>query len=94
LTLLELLVLLVIASLAGGIGQAISGYSIGGCLVSIVVGYVGAFIGLWLARQFGLPELLPITIGGETFPFIWSILGSALLTLILGLITRRRPIAV
>jgi uncharacterized membrane protein YeaQ/YmgE (transglycosylase-associated protein family) len=92
-TLLELLVLLVIAALAGGIGQALSGYSVGGCLVSIVVGYIGAFIGLWIARQVGLPELLPITVGGETFPFVWSILGSAILTLILGLITHRRPVA-
>ena len=91
-TFLELLILLLIAALAGAIGQALGGYSLGGCLVSIVVGYIGALIGLWLARQFGLPILIPIRVGGETFPFIWSILGSAILTIILGLITRRRRI--
>jgi uncharacterized membrane protein YeaQ/YmgE (transglycosylase-associated protein family) len=91
-TFIELLILLLIAALAGALGQALSGYSLGGCLVSIVVGFIGAFIGLWIARQFGLPVLIPITVGGETFPFIWSVLGSAIFSIILGLITRRRRI--
>lgn len=91
-TLLDFLILLLIAALAGAIGQALGGYSLGGCLVSIVVGYIGALIGLWIARQFNLPVFIPITVGGETFPFVWSILGSTLLTIILGLITRRRGI--
>ena len=91
-TLLEFLVLLLIAALAGALGQALGGYSLGGCMVSIVVGFIGAVIGLWLARQFGLSEFIPITVGGKTFPFIWSVLGSAILTVILGLITRRRRI--
>ncbi len=89
-SLLEFFILLLIAALAGGIGQALGGYSLGGCLVSIVVGFIGAFIGLWLARQVGLPILIPVSVGGRTFPFIWSILGSALFTLVLGLITRGR----
>lgn len=89
-TFLEFLVLLLIAALAGGLGQTMSGYSLGGCLVSIVVGFIGAFIGLWIARQFSLPILIPITVGGETFPFIWSVLGSAIFSIVLGLITRRR----
>lgn len=91
-TLLGFLVLLVVAALAGALGQAISGYSIGGCFMSIIVGFVGAFLGLWLARQLGLPEWLTITIQGESFPLVWSIIGSALLSLLLGLILRRRHI--
>lgn len=89
-TLLEFLILLLIAGLAGALGQTMSGYSLGGCLVSIVVGFIGAFVGLWIARQFNLPLLIPITVGGETFPFIWSVLGSALFSVVLGLITRGR----
>jgi uncharacterized membrane protein YeaQ/YmgE (transglycosylase-associated protein family) len=91
-TLTGFLILLIVAAIAGSIGQALAGYSIGGCLVSIVVGYIGAFIGLWIARQFGLPSILPITIEGESFPIVWSIIGSALLTAILGLFTRRRRV--
>lgn len=89
-TLLGFLVLLIIAALAGSLGQALAGYSPGGCLISILVGFIGAFLGLWLARQLGLPEPLPITIEGETFPILWAIIGSALFSAILGLLTRRR----
>ena len=67
-TIVSLIVLLVIAAIAGSIGQALAGYSLGGCLVSTVVGFIGAFLGLWLARQFGLPEFYTISVGGETFP--------------------------
>lgn len=91
-TLTGFLILLLVAAVAGSIGQALAGYSLGGCIVSIVVGYIGAFIGLWIARQFGLPELIPITIDGETFPLVWSIVGSALLTAILGLLFRHRRV--
>lgn len=84
------LTLLLIAAICGGIGQSIAGYSLGGCLVSIVVGFIGALIGKWLAAQMGLAYLLPVTIGGETFPVIWSILGSALFTVGIGILTRGR----
>ena len=86
------LILLLVAAIAGSIGQALAGYSLGGCIVSIIVGYVGAFIGMSIARQFGFPEILPITIDGESFPIVWSIIGSALLTAILGLLSRRRRV--
>lgn len=88
-----LLILLLIAAICGGIGQSISGYSMGGCLISIVVGFIGAFIGKWLASELGLTYLLPVNIDGETFPIVWSIIGSALFTLVIGLITRgRKPV--
>jgi uncharacterized membrane protein YeaQ/YmgE (transglycosylase-associated protein family) len=89
-TLTGFLILLVIAAIAGSLGQALAGYSLGGCLMSIVVGFIGAYIGMWMAGQFGLPEPFPITVEGETFPVLWSIIGSALLSLILGLLSRRR----
>ncbi|MFI5129659.1 MAG: GlsB/YeaQ/YmgE family stress response membrane protein [Chitinophagales bacterium] len=87
-TLIEFLVLLVIAAICGSIGQSLAGYDLGGCLVSIVVGFIGAYIGMWLAGKLGLPEILAIKIGGKNFPIIWSIVGSALLTLIVALLRR------
>ena len=89
-TIVSFIVLLVIAAIAGSIGQFLAGYSRGGCLVSTVVGFIGAFLGLWLARQFGLPEFFTISVGGETFPVIWSIIGSFVLALTVGLLTRGR----
>jgi uncharacterized membrane protein YeaQ/YmgE (transglycosylase-associated protein family) len=89
-TLTGILVLLLIAGIVGGLGQTISGYSFGGCLMSIVVGFVGAYLGIWLARQLALPEIFTITIEGQAFPIVWGIIGSAILSLILGLFARRR----
>jgi uncharacterized membrane protein YeaQ/YmgE (transglycosylase-associated protein family) len=89
-TIVGLIILVIIAAVAGSLGQSLAGYSYGGCLVSALVGFIGAFVGMWLARQLGLPEFIPITIEGETFPIIWSIVGSAILSLILGLLSRRR----
>lgn len=89
-TLLELSLLLLIAAIAGSLGQALSGYTLGGCLISIVVGFIGALLGLWLARQLGLPEPFPISVGGNTFPLLWSIIGSALFSGILGALSHSR----
>jgi uncharacterized membrane protein YeaQ/YmgE (transglycosylase-associated protein family) len=58
--------------------------------VSTLVGFVGAFIGLWIANQFGLPEPLLIRIQGESFPLLWAVIGSAVFTAILSLFFRRR----
>ena len=89
-TLIDLIILLIIAGLCGSLGQAISGYSRGGCLVSIALGFIGALIGMWIARQMGLPELFVIPIGGTRFPIIWSIIGATIFVAIIGLISRRR----
>ena len=56
-TLFDVIILLVVAGVCGSLGQAISGYSRGGCLVSIALGFVGALVGMWLARVMGLPEV-------------------------------------
>ena len=89
-TLIDVLLLLLIAGVCGSMGQAIAGYSRGGCLVSIALGFVGALLGMWLARMMGLPELFPVRIGTTSFPIIWSIIGSALFVAVVALLTRRR----
>ena len=89
-TLLDLLLLLLVAGICGSLGQAISGYSRGGCLVSIALGFIGAVLGMWLARKLGLPELFAVQIGTTSFPIVWSIIGSALFVTLITLLTRRR----
>lgn len=87
-TLIGFLVLLIIAAICGAVGQSLAGYDLGGCLVSIVVGFIGAYIGMWLAGKFGLPEIFAINIEGRPFPIVWAVIGSALFTLIIALIRR------
>jgi uncharacterized membrane protein YeaQ/YmgE (transglycosylase-associated protein family) len=89
-TLLELLVLLLVAGVCGSLGQAITGYSRGGCLVSIALGFIGALLGMWISRALKLPELFEITIGEVNFPIIWSIIGAALFVALISLFTRPR----
>jgi len=88
-TLFDLFILLLVAGVCGALGQAISGFSRGGCLVSIALGFVGAVVGMWLARTLGLPELFTVRIGTTNFPIVWSIIGSALFVAIIALLTRR-----
>ncbi len=87
-TIIGFLVLLLIAAICGGIGQSIAGYDLGGCLVSIVVGFIGAYIGLWMAAKMGWPRLFEINIEGKPFPILWAIIGSIVFTLLMALLRR------
>lgn len=89
-TITGILLLLLIAGICGSLAQSLTGYSHGGCLVSIVLGFVGAMLGTWLARTMGLHELLSVQIGNETFPIIWSIIGAALFVAVLQLFSARQ----
>jgi len=91
-SLLGWLVLFIIAAIAGSLGQSLAGYSFGGCIVSMAVGLVGAILGRWIATALSLPEPLMISIQGESFPLLWSVIGSALFSASLGLLSRRRPL--
>ena len=90
-TWVDLLLLLLIAGLCGAIGQAIAGYSRGGCLTAIAVGFIGALLGAWISRKLGIGELFAVTIAGTTFPVLWSIVGGALFVALIGLLSRSRP---
>jgi uncharacterized membrane protein YeaQ/YmgE (transglycosylase-associated protein family) len=86
--LLDFLILLLIAGVCGAIAQAIAGFSRGGFLVAIAVGFIGALIGMWLQRQTGLPEIFTIDVDGNKFPIIWSIIGGVVFAVIVSLLTR------
>ena len=88
--LVEFLLLLIVAGICGSVAQSIAGYSRGGCLASIALGFVGALLGTWIARQVQLPELLNLHFGDQPFPVIWSIVGAALFVAVLSLISGRR----
>lgn len=87
-TLIGFLVLLLIAAICGAIGQSLAGYDLGGCLVSIVVGFIGAYIGMWIAGKFSLPAIFEISVEGHPFPVVWAVIGSAVFTLIVALLRR------
>ena len=87
-TLLEFGVLLLIAGVCGSLGQAIAGYSRGGCMVAIALGFIGALLGSKMASALGLPELFTIQIDTTSFPIVWSIIGATLFVAVVSLFTR------
>jgi len=86
----SLVILLIVAGICGAIGRAIAGYSHGGCLTSIALGFIGAVIGSWIAGKLDLPEIYAPRVGSSKFPIVWAIIGSALFVALLGLLTGRR----
>jgi uncharacterized membrane protein YeaQ/YmgE (transglycosylase-associated protein family) len=82
-SLVELLILLVIAGVVGAIAEYFVGFTPGGLLMSIAIGIAGAYLGTWLARQIGLPSILAINVGSQTIELVWALLGSILLVALL-----------
>lgn len=85
----SLLILLLLAGICGVLGQILTGYNRGGFLFSIMVGFIGALVGRWLASMLGLPEIIPLNVGGHTFPILWAIVGSVILVGLFGSLDRR-----
>ncbi len=85
-----LLVLILIAALCGGIGKALAGGTGGGLITSTALGFIGALLGPWVARQLHLSEPFVLHVGGQLFPVLWSIIGATLFVALLHLISGRR----
>lgn len=83
-TLIELLLLIVVGAIVGVIAEVIVGHGPGGLFGSVVIGFLGAVLGDWLAIQFGLPVALPVRVGVYTIEVLWAVVGAIILLLTLG----------
>src|SRR5438552_13914088 len=90
LTLPGLIALILIAAICGAVGKALGGGARGGLITSIALGFIGALLGPWVARQFHLAEPFVLRVGRDSFPIVWSIIGAALFVALLHLLSRRR----
>jgi uncharacterized membrane protein YeaQ/YmgE (transglycosylase-associated protein family) len=88
-TLVDLLLLILVGGICGAIAEMVVGFSPGGFLASVAIGFLGALLGTWLARQLDLPSIFALNIGGYTIEVVWAILGAIVLLLILSLFRRR-----
>jgi uncharacterized membrane protein YeaQ/YmgE (transglycosylase-associated protein family) len=89
-SLLDFILLVVVAGICGSLAQSIAGYSRRGFLTSIALGFVGALLGSWLSRSFGLGEVLALHVGDRVFPVVWSIIGAAIFVALIHLVSGRR----
>jgi uncharacterized membrane protein YeaQ/YmgE (transglycosylase-associated protein family) len=88
-TLTGLIVLIIIAAICGALGRAIGGEVRGGFIVSMVLGFIGALLGPWMAHQLHLSEPFVVHVGGQAFPVLWSIIGATVFVAIIHLVSRR-----
>lgn len=77
-TLWEFLILAAIAGVCGSVGQKLAGVSSKGCLVTVFLGFIGAYFGSRLATWLDMDLGLTVTLNGQPFSIIWSVVGSAL----------------
>ncbi len=89
-SLLGLILLIGVGAICGAIAEVLVGYSPGGFLASVAIGFLGALIGTWLAGRLGLPSILAVNIEGYRIEIVWSIIGAVILLLVLSLFRRRR----
>jgi uncharacterized membrane protein YeaQ/YmgE (transglycosylase-associated protein family) len=89
-TLIGILLLILVGAICGIVAEMIVGYSPGGFIASVVVGFLGALIGTWLARAVGLPSLLAVNIEGHVIELFWAVLGAIILLAVISLVRRRR----
>ena len=89
-SLLDFVIMFIIAAITGSIARSLVGFNKGGCILSAIVGFIGALIGTWLGREYNLPEIWSPVIRGIKYPVVWSILGAVIFTLILSLISPHR----
>jgi uncharacterized membrane protein YeaQ/YmgE (transglycosylase-associated protein family) len=89
---LEFILLLTLAGVLGVAAQRILG-SRYGLLVSIILGFTGAWLGKQLHVWFHLPIIFYVGIGDERFPVLWAVVGAVIVTFAAGLIagSRRKP---
>lgn len=87
-TVLGFLLLLVIGAICGAVAELIVGFSPGGFLSSVAIGFVGAFVGGWLAGVLGLPSMFMVQIEGKSIEIFWTVLGSIVLLLVVGALRR------
>jgi uncharacterized membrane protein YeaQ/YmgE (transglycosylase-associated protein family) len=87
-SILGFLLLVVIGAICGAIAELIVGYSPGGFLASVAIGFAGAWIGGWVATFLHLPSMLVVRVDGHPIEIVWTVLGAIILLLIVSLVRR------
>ncbi len=80
----DLLLIGLVALACGTLAQLTSGYSRGGCIVNLGLGFIGAVAGVLLARSVNVPLVYTLKVKTVEFPIIWAIIGSVFFLAALG----------
>jgi uncharacterized membrane protein YeaQ/YmgE (transglycosylase-associated protein family) len=81
----NLLVIIILGGLAGGLAKLLMpGRDPGGCIITILLGVAGAFLGTWLG------QVLHLYGPGERAGFLGAVVGAFIILLVYRLIARNR----
>ena len=72
----DLLLVVLVAIVCGSIAQLTSGYSRGGWIVNLGIGFFGALAGVVVSRSLNAPEIYNLKMQSVNFPIMYSIIGS------------------
>ncbi len=86
--LVDLLLTILVAIICGTFAQFTSGYSRGGWIVNLGVGFLGALAGVVFSRMLNAPVIYDLKIGELSFPVIYSVIGSVFFLAAIGLMVR------
>jgi uncharacterized membrane protein YeaQ/YmgE (transglycosylase-associated protein family) len=86
--LIDLSLMALVAIVCGTIAQLTSGYSKGGWIVNIAIGFFGALAGVLISRQLNAPVVYDLRVNTVTFPLIYSIIGAVFFVAALSLIVK------
>jgi uncharacterized membrane protein YeaQ/YmgE (transglycosylase-associated protein family) len=84
----EFLVTALVAIICGTIAQFTSGYSRGGWIVNIGVGFIGALAGVVVSRSLNAPLIYDLKYRMIDFPIIYSLIGCALCLAAIGFLVK------
>jgi uncharacterized membrane protein YeaQ/YmgE (transglycosylase-associated protein family) len=87
-TLEEVVILIVMAAVLGILSQRLLGYKLGGLVISIVLGFIGAFLGRLIGQHVPVGFRFHLQIGDTSFPVLWSLLGCLAATFVAGFIAK------
>lgn len=79
-TIIEILLLILVAVVCGSIGAALVRARHLGFLALIAVGLIGALLGRALSAALGIADMFTVNIAGHSIPILWSIVGAMLIT--------------
>lgn len=86
--LIEFLLTVLVAVACGTIAQMTSGYSRGGWIVNLGIGFFGALAGVVVSRLLNARVIYDLEIGTIRFPIIYSIIGSVFFLAAIGLMVK------
>jgi uncharacterized membrane protein YeaQ/YmgE (transglycosylase-associated protein family) len=79
-----------VAVICAPIALFLTGKSHGGCPISVIAAFLGAYVGPRAAIEFGWVEPFLLSVGEVQFPVVTSAAGALILALLVNLVTLKR----